>query len=245
MYAVKKTHSSKELFWLNWFLACVVLLLAGAGYRFAASRLKILIGTPIALPVPLSAFPEEAHGWTGKDVPIKENVQRVTGNDDFLNRLYINKLRNQMVNMYIAYSARPRTMSGHEPQVCYPGAGWVHDSTEQSEVLSLTGRKIPCLLHRFHRPAPETEEVVVLNFYILNGQLTCDSSSFSGTGWRSPNIEGNAARYVAQVQISSMLENSVRTAAKDMTDLILDFLPDENDKVRALEYTTSVSGDLK
>jgi hypothetical protein len=41
---------------------------------------------------------------------------------------------------------------------------------------------------------------------------------------------------VAQVQISSLLENSVRNAAADMTELILDLLPDENGIVRAVEY---------
>jgi len=72
-----------------------------------------------------------------------------------------------------------------------------------------------------------------LNFYILNGQITTDESDFSGPFGRRPNIAGDPARYVAQVQISSVLENSIRTAAKDMTDLILNFLPDRNGRVRA------------
>ena len=100
------------------------------------------------------------------------------------------------------------------------------------EVISNSGRAIPCLIHYFHMPTPSYEERVVLNFYIVNGQLTNDESGFSGIGWRTPNITGNAARYVAQVQISSVLENSIREAAKDMTELVLDFFPDENGKVR-------------
>jgi len=48
-----------------------------------------------------------------------------------------------------------------------------------------------------------------------------------------------------QVQISSLLENSIRATAKDMTDLILDFLPDENGSVRASEYTDAISGVLQ
>lgn len=38
-----------------------------------------------------------------------------------------------------------------------------------------------------------------------------------------------------RLQISSVLENSVRTMAKDMTELILDFFPDRNGKVRAAD----------
>jgi hypothetical protein len=97
-------------------------------------------------------------------------------------------------------------------------------------------------LHRFHRPYPETEETVVLSFYIVNGQLTSDERVFSGVGWRSPNINGDPARYVTQVQISSVLENSIRSAARDIAELVLDYFPDENGQVKALEYVESPSG---
>ena len=171
--------------------------------------------------------------WSGKDVPIPANIQRIAGNDDFLNRLYINESKNQWVNVYIAYCGRPRNMIGHQPQACYVGGGWIHDYTQPSKVLSSSGVEIPCLIHGFHRPLPETGEVVVMNFYILNGQLTNDEGGFSGVSWRTPNIAGDPARYVAQVQISSVLESSVRKAAQEMTDVVLDFLPDANGKVRA------------
>ena len=84
-------------------------------------------------------------------------------------------------------------------------------------------------------PAPRNDQVVVLNYYILNGRITADDSGFSGVGVRTPNIAGNPARYVAQVQISSIMENSVLSAAKDMTERILGFFPDENGKVRVVE----------
>ena len=48
-------------------------------------------------------------------------------------------------------------------------------------------------------------------------------------------------RYVAQVQISSVLENSVRLAAMDITDTVLEFLPDANDMVKAAEYSDLTS----
>ncbi len=84
-----------------------------------------------------------------------------------------------------------------------------------------------------------TDQAVVLNFYVLNGKLTAEEKDFSGLfsgllGLRI-NIAGDPARYVAQVQISSVLENSVRMMAKDVVDLILDYLPDQNGKVRAVD----------
>lgn len=239
MYHTNPTRSGRisKLFVLS--LALVLLLLSGVAYRILASRLKLAVETVIELPVPLTNFPLQIGGWVGKDVPIPPNIRRIAGNDDFLNRLYINKSINEWANVYIAYSARPRTMLGHRPQVCYVGGGWVHDSTENTEIVLDSGRIIPCLVHYFHMPDPGNEERVVLNFYIVNGQLTNDESSFSAVGWRTPNIAGNAARYVAQIQISSVLENSVQSATEDMTELILDFFPDENGTVRAVDYISA------
>lgn len=218
---------------LAYFAALVLLVLAGAGYRMLAGRIQAAAQDPVDLPVPLNQIPENIGNWEGRDVPIPVNIQEVAGNDDFLNRLYENDVTGDWANVYIAYTARPSTMLGHRPQVCYPSAGWVHSGTEDSAVTSVTGTKIPCLIHRFHRPKPESRQIVVLNFYIVNGRLTTDESVFSGVGWRTPNIEGDPARYAAQVQISSILENSARKAAEDMTHLFLNYLPDPNGVVEA------------
>lgn len=255
MYSIRRKHlaAMTEVFYsipfrpgkspvrFVWILAVLLLIFSGITYRVLAFHLKLLVATPIELPVPLSAFPKQIGHWSGEDVPIPVNIQRVAGNDAFLNRLFINKLSDQWANVYIAYTAHPRTMLGHRPQICYVASGWVHDSTEPTNITSSTGREIPCLLHRFHRPYPETEETVVLNFYIVNGQLTSDERVFSGVGWRTPNINGNPARYVTQVQVSSVLENSVRAATKDIAEEVLDFFPDENGHVKALDYVKSSS----
>ena len=240
-----RTRAGTVPAWFVWILAVLLLISAGITYRVLASHLKLVVSTPVRLPVPLSYFPEQVGDWVGQDVPIPANIKRVAGNDAFLHRLYTNKLNDQVANIYVAYTSRPRTMLGHRPRVCYVAGGWVHDSTQQAKVVSSGGREFPCLVHRFHRPAPESEETVVLNFYIVNGQLTSDEDVFSGVGWRTPNINGDPARYATQVQISSALESSVRAAAKDIAELILDFFPDENGKVRAIEYIESVDSVLE
>ncbi len=225
---------------LVWLLAVLLLVSAGFAYRGLASRLE-LVASGITLPVSLDAYPKRIEQWVGEDVPIPLNIQQVAGNDAFVNRLYRNRTSNEWVNVYIAYTAHPRTMVGHRPRVCYVGGGWIHDSTEPGEFTSRAGRKLSCLIHCFHRPAPDYEETVVLNFYIVNGRLTCDHRVFTGLGWRTPNIDGDPAHYVTQIQISSVLENSVRAAAKDMVELILDFFPDENGYIKAVEYIEPIS----
>jgi len=249
MYPIRHKHLTKRMegfysiqaargrvpTWFAWVLALALCVSAGVAYRVLASRSELVVGAPVMLPVPLTAFSKQIGHWIGEDVPIPENIQRVAGNDAFLNRLYSNKVSNQWANVYIAYTAHPRTMLGHRPQICYVAGGWVHDGTQVSTVSSITGREIPCLVHRFHRPAPENEETVVLNFYIVNGRLTSDERVFSGVGWRTPNIGGDPAHYVTQVQIGSILESSIRAAAAEMAEKILDFFPNEKGKVRAAQ----------
>lgn len=239
---VARAGTGKALVWYVWVLAVALFMFSGITYRVLASHLRLVVDTPVALPVLLGAFPKRIGPWVGRDVPIPPNIERAAGNDASLKRLYTNEEDNQRVNLYVAYTAHPRTMLGHRPRICYVAGGWVHDSTRAATVTSSAGRELPCLIHRFHRPAPSNEEIIVLNFYIVNGQLTSDDRVFSGLGWRTPNISGDPARYVTQVQISSLLENSVRTAAVEMVDLILDFFPDENGRVRVADYVDSASG---
>jgi len=240
MYCENLVSSSRKATSLAWFLAFILLILSGVIYRVAASRLKLV---PSFLPVSLSAFPSKVGNWVGSELSFatttKEYMQKNFA-DDFLSRRYVNSATKAWADVYIVYcSSQPRNMLGHQPRVCYPGNGWVHDSTEPTQVMSRTGRKIPCLIHRFHKPSPGHDQIVVLNFYLLNGLITVDENTFTRVGWRNPNIAGYPARYVAQVQISSVLENSIREAAKEMSELILDFFPDENGQVRATYGTNT------
>jgi hypothetical protein len=235
-----RTAPGKTPLWFIWVLAVLLLISAGITYRVLASGLKRIVDTPIVLPVSLSAFPAQIRSWAGSDLPIpsiaKEYMEKNFA-DDFLSRRYIDSATKAWADVYIVYcSSRPGGILGHRPRVCYPGYGWIHDGTESLQFVSRAGRQIPCLIHRFHKPAPMHQQTVVLNFYILNGQMTADENDFSGPLGRRPNIAGDPARYVAQVQISSVLENFVRTMAKDVTDLVLDYLPDPNGKVRVVEY---------
>jgi len=244
-----RTAPGKTPLWFVWVLAVLLLISAGVTYRVLASYLEHIIDTPTMLPVPLSVFPSQIGNWVGRELPIpsitKEYMEKHFA-DDFFSRRYINAATGAWGDFYVVYSSsQPGGILGHRPRVCYPGFGWIHDGTEPSQFISKAGRRILCLIHRFHKAAPTHEQTVVLNFYILNGQITADENDFSGLLGRRPNIAGDPARYVAQVQISSVLESSVRSIAKDMTDLLLDYLPDKNGKVWAIEYSNVIDNVLK
>jgi len=120
--------------------AAGVMLVAGVGYRVASSRLSAAMENRVELPVPLSEFPIEFGGWAGEDVPIPRNIQQAAGNDDFLSRMFEHKATGQRVNLYVAYSGRPRTMLGHRPRVCYVSNGWVWESSVESRFVSSGGK---------------------------------------------------------------------------------------------------------
>lgn len=220
---MKKVKS--RLLLVVWVLILLVLAASGIGYRAAEKVINPEGGRQVELPVPLGEVPAVIRGWEGEDMAISQAILDVADNDDHLSRLYRHQTTNQWANIYIAYTARPRTMLGHRPQSCYPGAGWILDGTEEITITTAAGNELPALLHRFHTPMPDYREIVVLNYYIVNGTVTTDESVFSGLSWRTPNLAGDPARYVAQVQVMSVLEGSVRAAARDLTDEFLPFFP--------------------
>ncbi len=204
--------------------ACMLLIVSGVVYRVLASKLDRLADS-FVLPVPLKNIPLEIGDWQGEEIPLSETVKKIAGNDDYLNRIYRNDSAGQWANVYIGYTATPRTMLGHRPQVCYPAHGWECVTTDEIVIECAGGTEVPALIHRFQMPQ-SAAEVVVLNFYVLNGQTTNDEKTFNSLRYRTPNISGDIARYVAQVQISSVLENSTRAAAKEMAEVFLEYLPE-------------------
>jgi hypothetical protein len=225
-----------------WFSAVVAVLLlttAGAAYRVMSSRVQGEAVATVKLPISLEQIPLEVDGWKGEELSIPETtkiyMQRNFA-DDYISRRYINTAQSLWADLYVVYcSSRPGGILGHRPGVCYPGNGWIPDGTTTSEIVSRSGRPISCLIHRFHKPAPAYLETVVLSFYVLNGQITLRERDFSGFLGRRPNLSGDPARYVAQVQVSSSYENSVRTAAAQMADTLLAFLPDQDGHVSATD----------
>jgi len=232
-----------------WVVAVLLLVSAGIAYRVPAHRLKLLGEYPVVLSVPLSHFPSQFGNWAGSDINIpattREYMERNFA-DDFFSRRYVNSADQIWADVYVVYcSSRPGGILGHRPSICYPAHGWLQESSETSQFTSQSGRQIDCLVQRFRQPAPSLDEVVVLSFYARNGQITTKESDFSGLFGRKANMSKDPSRYVAQVQISSALESSVRKAAQDITDFVLDFLPDENGKVKAAGFIRSSGDNIK
>jgi hypothetical protein len=248
LYGSDYEKSCKLSTWVLWALAVITITVSGAGYRVLANRFK-LTNAPIKLPVPLSAFPIQIGNWVGSELPIPATTREYMEEnfaDDFFSRRYVNSAEGIWADVYVVYcSSRPSGILGHRPGVCYPANGWQHQNTERSQFISKAGRQVDCLVERFRKNALALDEVVVMSFYVRNGRITADESDLSGMFSRTFNITRNPSRYVAQVEISSVLESSVRKAALDIIDHAVDFLPDENGKVRAAGFIRPSGSNVK
>jgi len=225
-------------------LAIVLLVGAGIAYRAGASRLNLIFGHPVKLPLPLGAMPMQVGAWSGKEQPLKsttEDYMRANFADDYISRSYFNKDKGIWTDVYVVFcSSRPAGLLGHKPDVCLPMNGFTLDRTTRAEVVTRVGQKIPCRIQQFHKPAPNYSERSVLSFYVVNGQITLSEDEFSGFWGRRPNLSGDLARYVAQVQISASVDSSARLAAAELVDVILTFLPDRHGRIKAAFSAPSV-----
>ena len=216
-------------------VAVVLLLGAGVGYRALASAWRMTTDRHIDLPVPLKEIPRQVGNWVGEDMEIDPATlayMKTHFADDYLSRRYVNMAEGLRSDLYVVYcSTRLAGILGHKPRVCFPGNGWIWDDTVQSRFTSQSGRGIDCLIHTFHRPPPANQRVFVLNFYVLNGRITLREKDISGWSARKLNLAGDPSRYVAQVQISSVSQQAAQALASEMTDILLDFLPDQQGRI--------------
>jgi len=222
--------------WVPWAAAVAVLVLCGLLYQLLTfGWLAQSLNKPVRLPVPLKTIPLTLGAWVGEDHKLSPEVEKIAGNDDYIFRLYRNNLTGESAYLYVAYSGRPRFMVGHRPDICYPSAGWILNGIAPGRVKLQDGTVLPTNVHRFFKNASNGSDMVVLNYYVLNGKPTRDAGSFSGVSWRLPNISGNPAYYVAQVQISSRAESAAKKLAKISAAHIFRLLPDENSTIRAVK----------
>jgi EpsI family protein len=217
---------------MAWAAVVCAAALAGSGlvYRHFADQWHQLLAVPVKLPRPLAQFPMQVGDWQGRDVEMSEAVKKIAGNDDYISRAYVNGRTGQAVYLYVAFSGRPRNMQGHRPQVCYKGAGWTNTASDPVKVDLADGRRMEAMLHRFERVKPAQQKTAVLNYYIINGQVKQFQESFSGFSWRTPNLRGDLARYVAQVQISGEQDSAILAAGRDLCGPLGGFFPAKESK---------------
>jgi|GEM_PF-2071555 hypothetical protein len=177
----------------------------------------------VALPTPLSEFPRTLNGWTGEDLPLPAAVREYMRNkatDDFINRRYINRTTQQSADLYVAYSSsHPSGVLSQSPLRCFPANGWIWDQTAPLNIVTSCNRLIRLAVHRFHGLSSPPTEMAVLCFYIVDDRIMTEQDLLERLAEDDPQ---GRPRYVAQVEISSLREESMRSAAGAMIDPVLE-----------------------
>lgn len=177
--------------------ASFLMLILGLGYRVLAARLAAPgNATPISFAT-MEKLPLQINDWTGKDVALDEYVVRIADTDAHINRTYSRKRSFEFISLYIATGVKARDLMPHRPEVCYTGAGWTLIDKDSVELPLSDGTELPCNVMQFSRGTLTKKKVVVLDYYIVDGEYSSDVSLLRSKAWRG----SGTVRYVAQVQI--------------------------------------------
>ena len=112
----------------------------------------------------------------------------------------------------------------HRPEVCYPGAGWTPGDVHAVELQLSDDMKLPSRILQFSRG---TENVMVLDYYIVDGQYSSDVERLRKKAW----LGSGTIKYVAQVeviasvpskQVEDLQKANVTEFASESASLILE-----------------------
>jgi EpsI family protein len=200
--------------------ASCLMLVFGLAYRVVAAKLEGPVGTAPISPDALARFPLQLGDWVGEDVPMDEAIARATDTDARLNRRYARKGGLEAVSFYVASGVKARDLMPHQPEVCYTGAGWTRMDRRSVELPLGDATKLPCTIMQFSRGALNTQKVVVLDYYLVDGQYCADVSLLRSKAWRG----SGTVRYVAQIQITTAITATfdAEAAAKCIRDFALE-----------------------
>jgi EpsI family protein len=74
----------------------------------------------------LDSFPTQLGDWQGRQIYIAEDIRKILGDGDFMQRVFRRSPAEPSMELFIAYFPTQRTGSTiHSPKNCLPGSGWV------------------------------------------------------------------------------------------------------------------------
>ena len=185
--------------------ASVAMCSFGIGYRVLAARLAAPGDAKPISSEALERLPLQLGDWVGQEAPLAEAVVRATDTDSHISRRYVRRNNLNSVWFYIACGVRVRDLMPHRPEVCYTGFGWSLIDRQSTELPVSNGMKLPCNVLRFSKGSLNKEKIVVLDYYIVDGEYCHDVSLLRSKAWRG----SGTVRYVAQVQIVASVTPSL------------------------------------
>jgi EpsI family protein len=106
--------------WNARFTAVAILLAATTMFLQARARDRVVVPE-----INLATFPRELTNWAGVDVPFADEILKMLGPGEFLQRAYQNQAAGVAeVDLYVAYLPNRPALYSHLPQDCLTGSGW-------------------------------------------------------------------------------------------------------------------------
>lgn len=184
--------------------AALFLIATGIATRTLATSLdRVDSVTPLEVGL-LATLPLELDAWRGQDQPLDARIVRAADVDDYLNRVYRRGVDGTTVGLYIAFGARARDLAPHRPEVCYPGNGWTMRGSQDTRIRTPSGRALHARILRFEPNSLSPTQLIVLNYYIIDGKTAEDVSALRWQLWRGQS----SVRYMAQIQITCSYKTS-------------------------------------
>ena len=200
--------------------ASLLMLVGGLTYHVIAARLPVPKTAAPIDPDALERISMQIAGWVGEDIPIDDDIISRTGTDAHINRRYSRGNGLESVMLYATCGANIGALIGHRPEICYAGSGWAPVDCLSVELPLTDGTELPCSIFEFSRSGLRVQRVVVLNYFIADGQHYGNASATrSRAGYRLAEV-----RYITQVQIiaSVNLNVSSDSAKRIVSDFAVD-----------------------
>ncbi|MEJ2647217.1 MAG: EpsI family protein [Sedimentisphaerales bacterium] len=177
--------------------AAFMMVIFGAAHRSLTTLLSIPENFSSMPPDALDEFPMQINQWVGVEEPLDEAVIEATDTDAHISRRYYRYDSPQEVWLYIAAGKRARDLMPHRPEVCYIGAGWTLTNNDSRELSLDSGTVLPCNIFQFTKGTLNPKKIVILDYYIVDGQICRDISLLRSKIWRGSGY----VDYVIQVQV--------------------------------------------
>jgi len=200
-------------------VATAIILISGVVFHMLVVRVGWSMSRLHIAPDMLESFPINIGDWTGQDIPLDEAIARKTGTDAHLNRRYIHTDNSKIVSLYIGCGGRTAEIAYHQPNVCYIGSGWKIEEQHLLDLPLSDYNKLPCTIYQFIRDELRKERVIVLHYWIVDGQFRRDASLVRSRLLRITS----KVNYVAQIQIVCPVKTStLDSAEKVVTEFAID-----------------------
>jgi len=142
---------------------------AGCGFLLLSQRQQA-----VPLSASLSGLPQDLLGFSGRDVVISKDEERVAGMSSYVMRVFSDSANTAAFSIYAAYyESQTQGKSIHSPKNCLPGAGWEPLSSSVITLAARGGR------YQANRYLLANGSLMALVYYWYQGRGRVQSSEYA------------------------------------------------------------------